>query len=96
MIHTLVRFQVSSGKADEFEQIHRKLVELMKAQSGCIEIRAHRSLANPTEYMVYGTWENKRAWERAHQHPECPGLFKTLPVVEQNLSSGSFFELIYT
>jgi quinol monooxygenase YgiN len=74
MIHTLVRFQVVPGKTDEFEDVHRKLVELMSLQSGCIEIKAHRSVANPSEYMVYGTWEDKQAWERAHQHPAFPAL----------------------
>ena len=95
MIHTLVIFHVQPGRAAEFESVHRKLVELMGVQPGCIEIKAHRSLTNPLEYMVYGSWEKKEVWERAHQIPRFKELFKSLPLTEHTLSSGSFFELVY-
>lgn len=95
MIHTLVIFRVESGRVAEFESDHRKLIALMGRQPGCIEIRAHRSLKDPLEYMVYGSWEDKEAWECAHQTPRFTELFKSLPLVEHTLSRGSFFEPVY-
>lgn len=95
MIQTLILFHVQPGKSAEFESTHRKLVGLMSAQPGCIEIKAHRSISDPSEYMVYGTWKSKRAWEDAHQIPQFKGLFKALPIVEHTLSLSSFFELVY-
>ena len=95
MIHTLIVFHVQPRKTGEFESTHRKLVELMSAQPGCIEIKAHRSVSDPSEYMVYGTWKNKKAWEHAHQVPQFKGLFKSLPIVKHTLSRNSFFELAY-
>jgi len=95
MIHTLVIFHVQSGRAAEFESNHRTLVILMGEQPGCIEIRAHRSLNDPLEYMVYGSWQDQHAWERAHQTPRFKELFKRLPLTEHTLSRGSFFELVY-
>ncbi|OLE39917.1 MAG: hypothetical protein AUG00_00095 [Candidatus Rokubacteria bacterium 13_1_20CM_2_70_7] len=95
MIHTLVVFHVQSGRAAEFEADHRKLLALMGGQPGCIEIRAHRSLSDPLEYMVYGSWEDKEAWERAHQTPEFKESFKSLPLIGHTLSRGSFFEPVY-
>lgn len=86
MIHTLVIFQVVAGRAAEFEAGHRELIALMGDQPGCIAIRAHRSLNNPLEYMVYGSWKDKEAWERAHQAPRFKDLFKRLPLVEHTLS----------
>ena len=96
MINTLVVFEVEPQKTGEFESTHRKLVELMSVQPGCIEIKAHRSISDPSEYMVYGTWKNKKAWEHAHQVPQFKGLFKSLPIVKHTLSLSSFFELVYT
>ena len=95
MIHTLVVFHVEAGHAAEFECGHRELIALMGDQPGCIEIRAHRSLSDPLEYMVYGSWTDKEAWERAHQTPRFTDLFKRLPLVEHTLSKSSFFELVY-
>ena len=95
MIHTLVIFHVQSGRAAEFESNHGKLVALMGSEPGCIEIRAHRSVSDPLEYMVYGSWQDKEAWERAHQTPRFKELFKRLPLVEHTLSRSSFFEPVY-
>jgi quinol monooxygenase YgiN len=95
MIHTLVIFHVQPGRAEDFEAAHRTLVASMGDQPGCIEIRAHRSLNDPLEYMVYGTWEDKDAWERAHQTPGFKTLFKRLPLADHTLSRASFFEPVY-
>lgn len=95
MIHTLVIFRVQAGRAADFESGHRELVALMGSQPGCLEIRAHRSLHDPLEYMVYGTWEDKPAWERAHQTPRFKELFKRLPLAEHTLSRSSFFAPVY-
>jgi quinol monooxygenase YgiN len=95
MIHTLVIFHVQPGRAAEFESAHRKVVALMGTQAGCLEIKVHRSLDDSLEYMVYGSWESKDAWDRAHQTPRFKELFKSLPLVEHTLSRGSFFELAY-
>jgi quinol monooxygenase YgiN len=75
MIHKIVTLYVLPGKTEEFEVQHRRLLETLCAQSGCVEIRVHRSLANPHEYLVYGTWDSKQSWDRAHQTTE---QFKSL------------------
>src|SRR5579863_9318043 len=67
MINTLVTFHVQPSQVHEFESLHRALLQSMIAQNGCIEIRALRSLKTPQEYVVYGTWESKEAWDHAHQ-----------------------------
>ncbi|MBI3809112.1 MAG: antibiotic biosynthesis monooxygenase [Nitrospirae bacterium] len=95
MIYTVVRFSVQPEKAQAFESVHRKLVEFMRTQLGCLEIKVHRSLANPLEYVVYGTWASKQAWQRAHQTKTFKMMFKGLPLVEHTLSRESFFELAY-
>jgi quinol monooxygenase YgiN len=67
----------------------------MSGQPGCIEVKVHRSLKNPLKYLVYGTWESKEAWERAHQTAEFKTQFQDLPIEQHTLSSASFFELAY-
>ena len=95
MIHTLVSFHVQPSKVSEFESLHRALAQLMSSQPGCLEVKVHRSLNNPQEYVVYGTWETKEAWDRAHQTAEFRTQFKNLPIETHTLSSASFFELAY-
>ena len=95
MIHTLVTFQVQASKMHEFESLHRALLQSMSKQRGCVEIRVHRSLKTPQEYVVYGTWESKEAWDRAHQSEEFRTQFRKLPIETHTLSSASFFELAY-
>lgn len=95
MMHTLVSFYVQPSKAHEFESLHRALAQFMSGQPGCIEVKVHRSLKNPEEYVVYGTWESQEAWERAHQTAEFKTQFQNLPIDRHTLSSGSFFELAY-
>ena len=96
MIHTFVTFHVLPNKAEEFESRHRHLLQLICAQPGCREAKVHRSLADPLEYVVYGTWDSKEAWERAHQTTEqFKSLFKSLPVEGHTLSRTSFFEPVY-
>jgi len=98
MMHTLVSFFVQPSKDQEFESLHRTLAQFMSGQPGCIEVKVHRSLKNPLEYVVYGTWESKGAWERAHQTAEFKTQFQNLPIEQHTLSSASFFELtcVYT
>jgi quinol monooxygenase YgiN len=95
MIHTLVSFHVKPSMVREFESVHRSLVGFMSGQPGCVEIKVHRSLNDPQEYVVYGTWESKEAWERAHQTAEFRTQFQNLPIEKHTLSSASFFELAY-
>ena len=95
MIHTLVKFQVQASKTHEFESLHRSLLQAMSEQYGCVEIKVHRSLKDPQEYVVYGTWESKDAWDRAHQTEEFRTQFQALPIETHTLSSASFFELAY-
>lgn len=95
MIHTLVIFHVQPGRAEDFESKHRTLVGLMGSRPGCLDLRAHRSLNDPLEYMVYGSWEDKEAWDSAHQTPGFRELFKSLPLVDHTLTRASFFEPVY-
>ncbi len=95
MIHTLVSFHVQPSKVHEFEPLHRPLAQFLSGQPGCLEIKVHRSLKTPQEYAVYGTWESKEAWERAHQTTEFRTQFQNLPIETHTLSSASFFELAY-
>lgn len=96
MIDTFVIFRVRPDKTSEFEAIHRKLLTHMSAMPGCLDVEVHRSVAEPIEYMVHGRWESKDAWDRAHQtSAEFRELFAQLPVVQQSLSRGSFFEPVY-
>ena len=96
MIDTFVTFHVLSGRAAEFERIHQELLDGICTREGCIQVKVHRSVADPLEYMVHGTWIDKDAWEHAHQTtPEFKVLFGQLPIDRHSLTRGSFFETAY-
>jgi len=96
MIYALVTFHVQPSKVHEFESRHRGLARFISGQPGCIAVKVHRSLKNSQEYVVYGTWESKEAWESAHQTAEFKTQFRNLPIEHHTLSSASFFEAAYT
>jgi quinol monooxygenase YgiN len=95
MIYALVIFRVQPSKVHEFEARHRGLARFISGQPGCIAVEVHRSLKNHQEYVVYGTWESKDAWESAHQTAEFKTQFRNLPIENHSLSSASFFEMAY-
>jgi quinol monooxygenase YgiN len=96
MIDTFVTFHVLPGRTADFERIHQDLLDRICARDGCIQVRVHRSVADPLEYMVHGTWTGKDAWERAHRTtPEFKTLFGQLPIDRHSLTRGSFFEAAY-
>jgi len=96
MIDTFVTFNVLPDRTAEFERLHRELLVRICAQPGCVTVPVHRSVANPLEYMVHGTWVDKAAWELAHQTtPEFKSLFGRLPIKSHSLTRGSFFEAAY-
>jgi len=96
MIHTFITFHVEPDRSQDFERAHHTLAQSMGAEPGCVEIKVHRSLADPLEYMVYGTWEGKEAWDRAHQRAGFGELFKSLPVIDHTLSKAVFLEPVYS
>lgn len=67
----------------------------MSGQPGCIEVKVQRAQKNPLEYVVYGTWNSKEAWDRAHQIAQFKTQFQNLPIERHTLSSASFFEVAY-
>ena len=96
MIHTFASFHVLPNKTDEFEALHRRMLELLCARPGCLDVRVHRSIADPLEYMVYGTWESKEAWVAAHQATaQFKTLFNELPIDRHTVSRASFFVPVY-
>jgi len=95
VIYALVTFYVQPSKVQEFESLHRALARFISRQPGCIGVKVHRSLKNPQEYVVYGTWESKDAWDSAHQTAEFKTQFQNLPIEQHTLSSASFFEAAY-
>jgi quinol monooxygenase YgiN len=96
MVHTFASFHVVPNKVGEFEAVHRRMLELLCARPGCISVKVHRSLSDPLEYAVYGTWESKDAWVKAHQTTEqFRELFTSLPIEGHTVSRASFFEPAY-
>jgi len=90
VIHTIASFHVLPNKTDEFEVLHGRMLELLCARPGCLDVKVHRSISDPLEYMVYGTSESEGAWVAAHQTREqFKTLFNELPIDRHTVSRDS-------
>jgi len=63
--------QAIKGKGEELERELIALVPPTRQEPGCINYDLHRSSEDPTMYMFYENWVNKKALD---QHLEMPYL----------------------
>jgi hypothetical protein len=59
----------------------------------CDKVHGSQKKKDPQEYVVYGAWESKEAWEGANLTAGFKTQFKNPPVEQHTLSSASFFEV---
>lgn len=60
------------AKADAQDQISQALHDLLaptRAEDGCINYDLHRSIDDPSLFVLYENWASKALWERHMQSP---------------------------
>jgi quinol monooxygenase YgiN len=53
-------------KADKVELVKTallKLIDITRAEEGCINYDLHQDNANPTHFMFYENWESRELWQ---------------------------------
>ena len=40
-----------------------KLIELTRAEKGCLQYDLHRDIENPAYFMFYENWESRELWQ---------------------------------
>ncbi|MEW6999076.1 putative quinol monooxygenase [Colwelliaceae bacterium BS250] len=61
------------ANADKIELVKAellKLIELTRAEAGCINYDLHQDITDPTHFMFYENWKTRELWQThmANQH----------------------------
>lgn len=54
------------ARADKIELVKaelEKLIEITRAEDGCIQYDLHRHNEDPAHFMFYETWESRELWQ---------------------------------
>lgn len=52
-----------AGEEDEVERVLRQLASASRREAGCISYSAHRSVDQPSQYVIYECYVDARAFE---------------------------------
>ena len=74
-----------TAKADKIDLVKaelEKLIDITRAEEGCLQYDLHQDNENPAHFMFYENWESRELWQ-AHmsaQHlPSCKEALNRLP-----------------
>ena len=62
-MHLFVRFEPRAGKANEFRQELRRVVEPTRAEAGCIAVDAFESWRGPFTFAIHSQWVDEASFE---------------------------------
>jgi quinol monooxygenase YgiN len=67
-----------------------KLIEVTRAEKGCINYDLHQDHNNPAHFIFYENWETREAWQ---VHMNNPNLAKYLTAVEGSIAEFTMNEM---
>ncbi len=58
------------GKIDLVKSELKKLIDVTRAEDGCVNYDLHQDIQNPAHFMFYENWETRELWEKhmGNQH----------------------------
>jgi len=65
MIMETAYITVSPGRADEFEEVLRGALDIVREAEGFIDVHVHRGIERPDVVMLAIAWERFTAWRTA-------------------------------
>ena len=60
----LASWTVRAGEAQEVERVLQQLARASRSEAGCITYSAHRSVDEPSQYLIYECYVDEQAFER--------------------------------
>lgn len=55
-----------TAKSDKIELVKtelEKLIDITRAETGCLQYDLHQDNDNPSRFMFYENWENREMWQ---------------------------------
>lgn len=59
-------------KADKIDLVKAellKLIDITRAEAGCINYNLHQDNENPAHFMFYENWESRELWQKHMNNP---------------------------
>jgi quinol monooxygenase YgiN len=60
----LAYWTAREGEEDEVERVLRRLASASRREAGCISYSAHRSVDDPSRYVIYERYVDEQAFQR--------------------------------
>ncbi len=60
----IARILAKDGKRDLIRSELIKLIDITKAEEGCINYDLHQDNENPNLFLFYENWENRELWQQ--------------------------------
>jgi len=66
----VANIKANADKVDLVKAELLKLINITRAEAGCINYELHQDNTNPTHFMFYENWETRELWQThmANQH----------------------------
>lgn len=82
--------------ADKVELVRselEKLIEITRAEDGCVQYDLHQDNDNPGHFMFFENWESRELWQ---QHMSAPHLAKYTAATDGAVESFALYEMTKT
>lgn len=82
--------------ADKIELVHeelKKLIDITRAENGCVQYDLHQNNDNPAHFMFYENWETRELWQT---HMSAPHLAAYMAATEGAVESFTLYEMTMT
>ncbi len=66
----IANITAKEGKIDLVKSELIKLIDVTRAEDGCVNYDLHQDIQNPAHFMFYENWETRELWEKhmGNQH----------------------------
>ena len=59
----VANFTATADKVDLVKSELKKLVDITRAEEGCLQYDLHQNNDNPAHFMFYENWESRELWQ---------------------------------
>lgn len=81
---------------DKIDLVHvelKKLIDITRAEEGCVQYDLHQNNDNPAHFMFFENWESRALWQT---HMSAPHLTEYMAATDGAVESFTLYEMTKT
>ncbi|MEM8951723.1 MAG: putative quinol monooxygenase [Pseudomonadota bacterium] len=86
----VANIHAKAGKIDLVRNELSKLIEITRAEQGCIRYDLHQDNENPAHFLFFESWENRELWRN---HMNAPHLAAYMAATEGAVDAFTLHEM---